>query len=170
MVPEEENDGLLDAERHQARHTIAPRAQLFPVAEKFVSVNGEGPAAGGGGPAVVGEDAAALLVQLQLPCQRHYARRGTTRSQHDGHPLGGGSVQRCPGGGGNDLLVVGQGAVEVERQHTDLFLFHFLPHLSGTGRNAPPCRCFWSYIVYCTTDAASCARLWPRFLRNSRFV
>ena len=24
MVPEEENDGLLDAERHQARHTIAP--------------------------------------------------------------------------------------------------------------------------------------------------
>ena len=30
MVPEEENDGLLDAERHQARHTIAPRAQLFP--------------------------------------------------------------------------------------------------------------------------------------------
>ena len=31
MVPEEENDGLLDAERHQARHTIAPRAQLFPV-------------------------------------------------------------------------------------------------------------------------------------------
>ena len=38
MVPEEENDGLLDAERHQARHTIAPRAQLFPVAEKFVSV------------------------------------------------------------------------------------------------------------------------------------
>ena len=46
MVPEEENDGLLDAERHQARHTIAPRAQLFPVAEKFVSVNGEGLAAG----------------------------------------------------------------------------------------------------------------------------
>lgn len=46
MVPDEENDGLLDAERHQARHTIAPRAQLFPVAEKFVSVNGEGLAAG----------------------------------------------------------------------------------------------------------------------------
>ena len=46
MVPEEENDGLLDAERHQARHTIAARAQLFPVAEKFVSLNGEGLAAG----------------------------------------------------------------------------------------------------------------------------
>lgn len=41
-----EGDGLLDAERHQARHTIAPRAQLFPVAERFVSVNGEGLAAG----------------------------------------------------------------------------------------------------------------------------
>lgn len=46
MVPEEENDGLLDAERHQARHTIAARAQLFPVVEKFVSLNGEGLAAG----------------------------------------------------------------------------------------------------------------------------
>ena len=46
MVPEEENDGLLDAERHQARHTIAARAQLFPVAEKFVSLNGEGLASG----------------------------------------------------------------------------------------------------------------------------
>jgi 7-carboxy-7-deazaguanine synthase len=46
MVPEEENDGLLDAERHQARHTIRPRAQLFPVVEKFVSVNGEGLEAG----------------------------------------------------------------------------------------------------------------------------
>ena len=39
-------DGLLDAERHQARHAIAPRAQLFPVVERFVSVNGEGLAAG----------------------------------------------------------------------------------------------------------------------------
>ena len=46
MVPEEENDGLLDAERHAARHTLRPRAQLFPVVEKFVSVNGEGLAAG----------------------------------------------------------------------------------------------------------------------------
>ena len=46
MVPEQENDGLLDAERHQGRHTIAPRAQLFPVAERFVSLNGEGLAAG----------------------------------------------------------------------------------------------------------------------------
>ncbi len=46
MVPEEENDGLLDAERHGARHTLRPRAQLFPVVEKFVSVNGEGLAAG----------------------------------------------------------------------------------------------------------------------------
>lgn len=46
MVPEGENDGLLDAERHAARHTIRPRAQLFPVVEKFVSLNGEGLAAG----------------------------------------------------------------------------------------------------------------------------
>lgn len=30
MVPEEENDGLLDAERHQARHTIAPVPSCSP--------------------------------------------------------------------------------------------------------------------------------------------
>ena len=41
-----ENDGLLDAERHAARHTIRPEAQLLPVAEKFVSLNGEGLQAG----------------------------------------------------------------------------------------------------------------------------
>ena len=115
--------------------------------------------------AVVGQDAAALFVQPQLLCQRQNARRGTAGGQHDGHALGSSCVQRCAGGGGDDLLVIGQGAVEVERQHTNIFLFHIQPHLFLQAGTSRPCR-FYRILFYCTMNAPLSARLFVIFLRH----
>ena len=70
--------------------------------------------------AVVGQDAPALFVQPQLLCQRGDAGGGAAGGQHDGHALRDGGVQRGAGAGGDDLLVVGQGAVQVQCQNFDL--------------------------------------------------
>ena len=66
---------------------------------------------------VVGQDAAALFVQPQFLCQRGDASRRPAGSQHDGHALRRCCVQRRAGAGGNDLFIIGQGAVQIQRQH-----------------------------------------------------
>ena len=70
--------------------------------------------------AVVGQDAAALFVQPQILCQRGDACCGPAGSQHQRDAFFNGGVQRGAGAGSNDLLVVGQGAVQIQRQNLDL--------------------------------------------------
>ena len=70
--------------------------------------------------AVVGQDAPALFVQPQLLCQRGDAGGGAAGGQHHGHAAFNGRIQRGAGAGGDDLLVVGQGAVQVQCQNFDL--------------------------------------------------
>lgn len=70
--------------------------------------------------AVVRQDASAGLVQFQLFGQRGYAAGRPAGGQHQGHALGGSRLQGCPGAGGDLLFVVGQRAVQIQRQHLDL--------------------------------------------------
>src|SRR5699024_11176913 len=87
------------------------------------------PAAGGAannGPAVVGQDGSgpAGLAQAQLPGHGQDPRRGAAGSQHDGDPPGQGGIQGGPGAGGDLLLVVGEGAVQIQGQHLDILIRH----------------------------------------------
>ena len=70
--------------------------------------------------AVVGQDAAALFVQPQLLSQRLDAGGGSAGRQHDGDAFFNGGVQRGAGARGDELLVVGQGAIQIQRQHFDI--------------------------------------------------
>ena len=70
--------------------------------------------------AVVGQDAAALFVQTQLLGQRLDAGGRPAGRQHDGHALFNGGVQRGAGARGDEFLVVGQGAIQIQRQHFDI--------------------------------------------------
>ena len=70
--------------------------------------------------AVVGQDAAALFIQPQLLCQRQNACRGPAGGQYDGNALIDSRIQRSAGAGGDAFLVVGQGAIQIQRQNFDI--------------------------------------------------
>ena len=97
--------------------------------------------------AVVGQHTAALFVQPQLLCQRQNARRGAAGGQHDGHALCGGGIQRRAGAGGNDLFVIGQGAVQVQSQHPDIRSCHDF-YSSFSGRGFPPDILLLTHLFY----------------------
>ena len=120
------NDGdpLLRGKAAQLGHELRPQNLL---------VEGLPRAAVHDAAAVVRQDAAALFVQPKVFGQRQDARRGAARSQHDGHALRSGGIQRSPGAGGDLLLIVGQGAVQIQCQHPNVRFCHiFLTSLPET--------------------------------------
>jgi hypothetical protein len=66
---------------------------------------------------------------------------------HDGHALCGGGIQRRAGAGGNDLFVIGQGAVQVQSQHPDIRSCHDF-YSSFSGRGFPPDILLLTHLFY----------------------
>ena len=64
------------------------------------------------------------LAQPEVLRHRHDAGGGPAGGQHDGDALGQGGVQGGPGAGRDLLLVVGEGAVQIEGQHLDIMVRH----------------------------------------------